>query len=237
MIEKEQELLAEILDLFAQEFPEQAILRGGMVLCLLGSPRLTNDLDYIFAPHKSKKKIVVEIVNALEKLNNVSLNQSMNSKCLRVLITRDSTTVQVEAKVAIQVKTEIASTRLFSSKYRLPARLIQVADYSVALANKMAAWNERRLIRDVYDIWFYCQMGIEPDTETLMTRLNKPLYSKLVKKKDYFTGSDQKEFYEFLRLKVNTLTDQDIENELSDYLAPIEIPGLAMQIRAALVKL
>jgi hypothetical protein len=32
MIEKEQQLLARVLDLFAQKFDKKAVLRGGMVL-------------------------------------------------------------------------------------------------------------------------------------------------------------------------------------------------------------
>jgi len=237
MIEKEQELLAEILDLFAQNFEDRAILRGGMVLRLLGSPRLTNDLDYVFVPYKSKKSIVDEVIKVLKTLDGVCLKHSMNSKCLRIMITRASTTVQVEAKVATEVRTATASTRLFSPKYRFPPRLIHVADYTVALANKMAAWNERRLIRDVYDISFYRQMNILPDQETLMARLSKPCYSKLVMKEDYFKGKTERNFYDFLREKINKLSDKDIDRELSDYLAPEEIPGLAMEIRASLVKL
>ncbi len=51
MIEKEQELLARVLDLITQKFDKKAILRGGMVLRILGSPRYTNDLDYLFVPY------------------------------------------------------------------------------------------------------------------------------------------------------------------------------------------
>ena len=58
MINKEQALLAKIMDLFARKFDKNAILRGGMVLRILGSQRLTNDLDYIFVPYKSKKDII-----------------------------------------------------------------------------------------------------------------------------------------------------------------------------------
>jgi len=41
MIEKEQQLLACVLDLFVQKFDKKAVLRGDMVLRVLGSPRLT----------------------------------------------------------------------------------------------------------------------------------------------------------------------------------------------------
>jgi hypothetical protein len=237
MIEKEQRLLAEILDLFSQKFADRAILRGGMVLCLLGSLRLTNDLDYVFVPYKSRKDIVKDIIACLKTLSHVSVEHSMNSKCLRILITRDATTVQVEAKVAMQAKTSTTSTRLFSPKFQLPPRLILVDDFSIALANKMAAWNERRLIRDVYDIWFYRQMNIAPDSKILLGRLAKPSYSNLVASQDYFTGRTERDFFEFLREKVNQLSDKDIAKELSDYLPPHEMPGLAMQIRASLAKL
>ena len=50
-------LLSAIITLFADEFGSGAILRGGMVLRLLDSPRLTNDLDYLFVPFKSKNEI------------------------------------------------------------------------------------------------------------------------------------------------------------------------------------
>ena len=42
MAEREQALLAHILELFAERFHKGAILRGGMVLRLLGCPRLTS---------------------------------------------------------------------------------------------------------------------------------------------------------------------------------------------------
>jgi predicted nucleotidyltransferase component of viral defense system len=115
--------------------------------------------------------------------------------------------------------------------------LISVAEYSVALAHKMAAWNERRLVRDLYDIFFYIQMGISYDHLTLKQRLLKQNYSTLVKKDDYFKGKELSEFIEFLREATQKLSDKDIDKELSDYLPSNEIPGLAMQIRASLVKL
>ena len=63
MINREQALLAKVLDLFARTFDKNAVLRGGMVLRMLGSQRLTNDLDYVFVPYKSKKAIIPAILN------------------------------------------------------------------------------------------------------------------------------------------------------------------------------
>lgn len=237
MIEKEQELLARVLDLFAQQFDRKAVLRGGMVLRVLGSPRLTNDLDYVFVPYKSKKDIVEEIITCLRSIEGADLDYSLNSKCLRVVLTVDQTTIQIEAKVAMDVETSTTSTRLFCSQFNLPPRIIHVVNTSVALANKMAAWNERRLIRDVYDIWFLLQMQATPDMTTLARRLQKPVYSRLVKKQDYFPGRTCSEFFDFIRTQIAELSDEQIDNELSDYLLPEETAGLALLFRAALAKL
>jgi len=237
MIEKEQQLLARVLDLFARKFDRKAVLRGGMVLRVLGSPRLTNDLDYVFVPYKSKKDIVDEILVCLRSIEGAKLDYSLNSKCLRIVLTVDQTRIQIESKVAMDVRTMTASTRLFSSQFNLPPRIIHVMDINVALANKMGAWNERRLIRDIYDIWFLLQMNAKPDEATLEARLARPVYSTLVKKKDHFTGRTCQMFYDYLRDHVARLSDEQIRQELSDYLPPGESDGLALLFRAGLAKL
>ena len=237
MIEKEQQLLARVLDLFARKFDRKAVLRGGMVLRVLGSPRLTNDLDYVFVPYKSKKDIVDEILVCLRSIEGAKLDYSLNSKCLRIVLTVDQTRIQIESKVAMDVRTMTASTRLFSSQFNLPPRIIHVMDINVALANKMGAWNERRLIRDIYDIWFLLQMNAKPDEATLEARLARPVYSTLVKQKDHFAGRTCQMFYDYLRDHVARLSDEQIRQELSDYLPPGESDGLALLFRAGLAKL
>ena len=85
MIEKEQALLVKVLDLFAQRFDKKAVLCGGMVLRILGCERLTNDLDYIFVPYKSKKDIVKNIVSTLQEIDGAKVKYSLNSlsTCVR----------------------------------------------------------------------------------------------------------------------------------------------------------
>ena len=237
MIEKEQRLLATVLDLFARKFDRKAVLRGGMVLRVLGSPRLTNDLDYVFVPYRSKRQIVDEIVTCLRSIEGADLTYSLNSKCLRVVLTVDQTSIQIEAKVAMDLATTPTSTRLFATQFNLPPRIIHVVDTNVALADKMAAWNERRLVRDIYDVWFLLQMNATPDTATLEQRLRQPAYSRLLKKQDYFPGRTVSEFYDFMRAKVSELSEEQITTELSDYLLPEETAGLSLLFMAALAKL
>ena len=237
MVAQEQALIARVLDVFAQRFGKRAVLRGGMVLRILGSPRFTNDLDYVFVPYKSKKDIVSGVIECLRPIAGAKISYSINSKCLRVVLTVAQVTIQIEAKVAMTVRTAMASTRLFSRQFSLPPRMVCIMEHSVALANKLAAWNERRLIRDLYDIWFFLQMGIVPDRETMESRLRNPSYSRLIKEADCFAGTTPADFYEFIRQRDSKLTDAEIEESLSDYLPPEETKGLAMQFSAALTKL
>lgn len=236
-MDEQQRLLAEVLDLFARRFDKHAVLRGGMVLRILGCERLTNDLDYVFVPYRSKKDITGDVLEALRSLPGVILSHTLNSKCLRVSIVRGEVSIQVEAKTALEVNSQTLSTGSLARLFNLPPRLIRVVDYPVALADKMAAWNERRLMRDLYDIWFFLRMGVRPDESQLSERLRKPEYSRLVKTSEHFSGKSVADFYGFLRTHANTLSDATIAAELKDFLRADELAGLSMRFRAEFAKL
>ena len=237
MNDQEQKILAEILCLFADRFGNKSILRGGMVLKLLGSQRYTNDLDYIFVPYRSKNEIVAQVIDCLQSIPNAQVLHSLNSKCLRVIVKVEDVSVQIEAKVGAAIKTEVVSNKLFSDQYNLPRKLIHIVDHSVSMANKLAAWNERRIMRDIYDIWFFVRMGVRPDKETLDKRLQRPLYAKSVSTQEYFQGKNSTEFLEFVQQNVNHITQKDVEAELSDYFAPDELVGIASLFKAGMVSL
>ena len=80
-------------------------------------------------------------------------------------------------------------------------------------------------------------MNIRPDEDTLKKRLFKPAYSRLVKKSAYFKGASTDDFFDLIRNQCASLTDSDIENELSDYLPANEITGLSDMFRAAFATL
>ena len=52
------DLMLWVMREFSAYFAARALLRGGMALSLLSSPRSTNDLDYLFLEYKSKKEPV-----------------------------------------------------------------------------------------------------------------------------------------------------------------------------------
>ena len=68
MVGEQEALIARVLNLFAQRFPRQAVLRGGMVLRVLGSPRLTNDLDYLFIPSDELPGLAMQFRSAFARL-------------------------------------------------------------------------------------------------------------------------------------------------------------------------
>ncbi len=177
-------------------------------------------------------------MEALAEIPNARIRYSLNSKCLRIVLSVNDVSVQIEAKTALRVPTAVQNTGALAAAHGLLPRLIVIEDYPVALAHKMAAWNERRLVRDLYDIWYYLRMGIRPDRLVLEKRLAHPEYSRLVNKSDYFTnGGSVNEFFAFLNTHAQNLNDREIVASLGDYLSPADMRGLAMRIRAELAKL
>ncbi|MHC4873950.1 MAG: nucleotidyl transferase AbiEii/AbiGii toxin family protein [Planctomycetota bacterium] len=234
ILKKQEALLSEILELFAVKFDKHAVLRGGMVLRLLESPRMTNDLDYVFIPYKSKNDIKDDVLNALAELVDCDISHSLNSKCLRIIISRGDLTVQVEIKTAMEYMTETLSTEPLAKLYNQNRRIIPVVDFSVALANKLAAWLERRLVRDLFDIQFFLNIGIKADTDTLSKRLKKPQYSKLVKPLQVTPPVSEEFFYDFLKESVINLTQDEVDKEMRSILNDEDRAGLALKIKAAI---
>ncbi len=226
-------LLTTIINLFADAFGKQAILRGGMVLRLLDSPRLTNDLDYVFVPFKSKNDITKAVIDTLNSLEDVTVTHSLNSKCLRCIVKKGEITAQVEIKVDRDCRVNVLSTAVISKLHNQTPRIINVMAYDIAMANKLAAWFERRLVRDLFDIYLFISMGIAPDRSTLTKRLHKPTFSKRVVKGKRVMTLDV--FFDFLKQEVEGLSEQDIVDELGALMPKTELLGLTMKIKKAII--
>jgi len=236
--EKREALLTLVMNLFSETFREKAILHGGMVLRLLECPRYTNDLDYLFVPFKSKNDVKEIILNTLKTIPNITISHSLNSKCLRIiLVDKNNITAQVEVKVDDKCKTTILTSSALSRRYNQQAHVIAVMDFGTSLANKMSAWLDRRLMRDLYDISFFLNMGIQPDLETLTERLKKPVYAKGVVSFPCKHPIAIDSFYDFLKSEVLKITDMSIIQELSDILSPEETAGISMRIKASITSL
>ncbi|MFT7667433.1 MAG: putative nucleotidyltransferase component of viral defense system [Planctomycetota bacterium] len=225
-----------VMHRFSEVFEDKAIMKGGMVLRLLDCPRFTNDIDYVFAPFDSKKEIVERITRVLGELEDAELEIKLHSKMLRADLRLDGAMIQVEANVAMACDAVPMATASLARSLGQPSQVIRIMSLPQALAHKLAAWNERRLSRDLYDAYFLqAQAGAAPDLKVLDARLAK-IESRLPKlrTKSRMSRSD---FASELRSAVRELTDDDLAKELSGLMSPTELTGLAVRIRVAVERM
>jgi predicted nucleotidyltransferase component of viral defense system len=229
-------LMVRLINLLAASFPAQAILKGGMELRLLNCPRYTNDLDYVFVPFSSKNDIAAPVLEVLVKQEDLKIQHSMHSTCMRVIVSAGKVRVQIELNVASECKTQELTTADLARTHHLQGRIIRGMSLDVALAHKLAAWLERGLMRDLYDVYFMREMlGIAPDLKTLRERLGRIRYQRQGKKGPQTMNLPQ--FAATLREAAAGIGPAAIREELQDLLDAEELPGLDLKIRKAMLNI
>lgn len=225
-------LLSWIVDFFAQKFGNSAILKGGMSLRLMHSPRYTNDVDYIFIPFDSKKDAKTLIEEALSLVEGLKYNTTMNSKALRIIVDYAGQQAQIEINVEMECPSIPMSSSLLSTPYGYPARIIRVMEPGVAFAHKIAAWNERELMRDLYDVYQYESLfRTAPNMEILYKRLKSARsYKNVVAAKNI--GA----LVEKMRKCAESLTESSF-SELVPLLDAVELAGLSFRMRPSILAL
>lgn len=219
----------------SERLGEHAILKGGMVLRLLDCPRYTNDLDYIFIPFKSKKDIVAPILKALKELEGAEIHHRVHSTNAQfdVLLKNEFGIfkTQVEANVAEACESQPVSTADLATQYDQTVRVVRVMRFDIMLAHKLAAWNERRLMRDLYDAYFMVKnLSVLPNLDVLKGRLQNIRYAKRVGGKALPKQMTISEFCDVLANEAKNVTDADLESELRDYLDPKLFAGMSKKI-------
>jgi len=220
----------------AEVFKDHAILKGGQLLRLFECPRQTSDLVYTFIPYKSKNEIVDELLKLVNELEGAEIRHTLNSKTLTILIKTKNISLQIEANVALECRSIAATTNALCRPLNQIPRVISIMSPDVALSHKMAAWNERRLIRDLYDIYyFYRIIGAMPDLTVLEKRLTR-IESRIpkLKSKKKMTLTELK--FEISNT-VNQLKMEEVKAELFGTLPSEEMPNLDLKIRAAVNEL
>lgn len=123
------------------------------------------------------------------------------------------------------------STADLATHYDQTVRVIQVMRFDIMLAHKLAAWNERRLMRDLFDAYFMVKnMSVLPDLNVLQKRLQNIRYAKRVGGKSLPKTMTLPEFYDALMSDVKAVTPADLESELRDSLDPLQMAGLDKKI-------
>ena len=225
-----------VMHRFAEVFEEHAVIKGGMVLKLLDSPRYTMDIDYVFVPFSSKKEIVDRIDTVLHEIEGAVIAIKLHSKMVSADLQVDGAAIQIEADVATECEAVPMATGGFAQSVGHPSQIVRVMNPSHALAHKIAAWNERRLLRDLYDCYFLSsRAGASPDLQVLDLRLAK-IQSRLPRLKKLHSMS-RNQLADELRQAVKDLSDTDLEHELVGLLPPEELAGLSIRIRVSVEKL
>jgi hypothetical protein len=231
-----EELFAWVMHHFAAAFEHHAVLKGGMVLRLLDSPRSTTDLDYVFVPYDSKKEVQPQIAAVLSQLQDVQVDLQMHSRMLRASLRCGEAAIQVEVSVATECPSIPMATGAFARAAGQPSQVIRVMRMDIALAHKIAAWNERRLARDLYDMYFlFGPTNIRPDELILGQRLDN-VQSRLpaLRKKKRMT---RPELIAALESTVGRMNDRDLEAELGAILPKTELSSLCVRMTSQLCRL
>jgi hypothetical protein len=222
-----------VMHRFAEVFEQHAVIKGGMALRLLDSPRHTMDIEYVFVPFSSKMEVVDRIVDTLHEIDRAQVEVDLHSKMLRAGLRVDDAAIQIEVDVAQRCETTPMATGGFARSIGQPSQVVRIMSPSHALAHKMAAWNERRLLRDLYDCYFLAgRAGATPDLTVLGLRLSN-VQSRLPRLRRRQRMS-RTQLAEELHHTIETLSDTELERELAGILPPEELAGLAVRIRAAL---
>ncbi len=237
-IESNEGLMVCIMTALADTLGAHAILKGGMVLRLLDCPRHTNDLDYVLVPYDSKKTIVPLIERTLQSQDGLEWTYRSHSTSVRFLVTYQKFSTQIEANVANACLSEPLSTSALARATGQTPRIIRVMRLDQALAHKIGAWNERGLMRDLYDIYFlHTILGKVPDLPTLKGRLARVQYAKNVARAGKPKTMRLSELCDKLRKAATTLTAKGVAQQLGDYLTPNEYVGLEHKIKISLAHL
>ncbi len=172
----------------------------------------------------------------LSELPDAEVKKSIHSTSGRFLITQGQTQLQVEFNVSPDVPSEPLTTELLAKKAKVLPQVIRVMSKEVALAHKMAAWNERRLARDLYDIYYWhAHVGVLPDMAILTSRLEQ-IQSRLQKLKNRKRMSLE-EFQSELRNEIQSLDEKKFSAQLRPLLPPQRLEGLVPVLKSKLSEL
>ena len=222
-----------IVGFFGSSFQHHAILKGGMVLRLLDSPRSTNDADFVFVPYANRKEILDDVRRALGTVEGLEWSDRIDSRAWRILLKYGAWQAQVEITVAASCPSIPLSTAPLARLHGQTGAIVRVMDLPVALSHKLAAWNERRLWRDVHDLWFLHSLrNIDLDLPTLAARLEHVVPRR---------GKPRSMTFDELSLELRRAADEvdatKVLVELGDTLPSSDFAGIEQRLATTLSRL
>lgn len=223
-------VLLVVIQKISAKFGPHAVLKGGMALRLQGIPRSTIDIDYTFKPYKGKSGFSKELIELMNQICDEKVLHQSDSKKIQIKGKLDGINIIVEASALdAEFEPEPIDTTILANQHDLQPSVISIVPNTMAFANKLGAWLERRLARDLYDIYiFYDILKAVPDDKILLARITKPNYSKLVKPKPELKSIQ--DFLVFIVSQSDTWSDKQLESELAGILEARDLKGIGKQI-------
>lgn len=233
---KTEELLIRILNHLGERMKDRLILKGGMLLRLLESPRYTQDLDFVLLSKKSKKTLVKEIVAILKEMPDLEITrQDLNSRGIFIdLLHRESrteATLEISVVPAMQLPPEPVSTAKISALYSLSGRVVRVMAPAESFSNKIAACLERSVGRDLYDLSLFEPMTAF-DMPTLKNRLSRLAIDRVKPR-----NVTMSEAADLLKKRLEEFSEKRLREEVFPLIPPEYRPGLLMVIRASVSRI
>lgn len=231
-----EEFLATLMNFLAEKYKNQLILKGGMLLRLLNSPRETQDLDYVWIRTKKRTLFAEEIKTALEKLPDIKVVDVLsNSRGIFISVMDQNSNLKAKLEIsvikALNLSPKPLTTSALSHPYALRPQVVATMDLAEALSHKIAAALERDLVRDLYDL-----MLMEPltsfDEKTLRERL-----ARLEIRRAKPRSVSPQEAARLLREKINALTEGRLRDELSALLPKEPLQGMKMVLVASVSRI
>lgn len=224
-----------VLHRFADEFEDHAIVKGGIALRLLECPRSTTDIDYVFVPYESKRDVAPRVEEILCEIEGARVDVQTHSRMIRATLRVDDAAIQIEVTVDRECHSVGLPTGAFATSQGQPSKVVRIVANDVALASKLAAWNERRLLRDLYDVYFLVvRLGARPDRPTLEARLSR-IESRLPALRRR-RKMDLQTFLSELRAAVEQVDEEAVREGLAPVLPADELPGLLPRLRSGVVR-
>ncbi len=226
-------LLTRLMNFLADRFKGKLILKGGMLFRLLGSPRETIDLDYAWIRTQKRDQFGKEIKEALEKSAQVKIESiSPNSRGIFLngidLNSKNKFKIEINVVKKLNLPPETRNTAPLADKYSLEGRMIATMALPENFSHKIAAAIERGLARDFFDIT-QTEGVTDFDPLTLKER-----FAKLQIDHKPAIKVSAKQGAGLLRSRMESLSEAQIQQELSDWLKPERLVGLGETMRMAI---
>ena len=217
----------------AERFGPSAVVKGGMALRLQGIPRSTMDVDFCFQPYRHKTPFTEELVLLMQDLCEGDLSVHSDSKKLRIAGRLEGADIVVEASPHEAFEPDTLPTHVLARAVNLQPCVVSIMPNPMAFAHKLGTWLDRRLSRDLYDIYvFYDVLRSAPDAKILLNRIRHPNYAHGVKPQPHLDTIQA--FLDFLRSECSKVGAAQIEEDLMGVVDERERAGIGGLIQTTI---